>query len=111
MAEISMKDLSLQINSLFLSFSHNFNYPHLYVKNLNMPTLITQDEFEAELLLNPSHLTMAMAIPAFVTLPVAQIPKKKFKQLTMKNGVATPSPKTKIIQVRGHNRGSLVCIS
>jgi hypothetical protein len=34
-----------------------------------MPTLITQDEFEAELLLNP-NLTM-MAIPAFATLPVA----------------------------------------
>jgi hypothetical protein len=36
--------------------------------------LITQDEFEAELLLNP-NLTMA-AISAFATLPVAQIQKK-----------------------------------
>jgi hypothetical protein len=38
-----------------------------------MPTLITQDEFEPEVLLNPN---MTMAIPAFATLPVAQIPKK-----------------------------------
>jgi hypothetical protein len=59
-----------------------------------MPTLITQDKFEAELLLNPN---LTMAIPAFSTLPVAQIPKKKFTQLTMKNGVAPPSPKTKTI--------------
>jgi hypothetical protein len=69
-----------------------------------MPTLITQDEFEAALLLN---CNLTMAIPAFATLPVAQIPKKKFKQkLTMKDGVAPPSPKTKTIQVQGHNRGS-----
>jgi hypothetical protein len=47
-----------------------------------MPTLMTQDEFEEELLLN-SNLTMA--IPVFVTLPVVQIPKKKFKQLTMRS--------------------------
>jgi hypothetical protein len=93
----------LQYNSLFLSSSHNFNYPHFYIKYLNMPTLITQDEFEEGLLLN-SNLTMA--IPAFVTLPVAQIPKKKFKQLTMRNGVAPPSPKSKSVQVQGHNRGS-----
>jgi hypothetical protein len=33
-----------------------------------MPTLITQDEFEAELFLN--HI-LTMAIPAFETLPVA----------------------------------------
>jgi hypothetical protein len=45
-----------------------------------MPTLITQDAFEAELLLN-LNLTMAIP-PAFATLPVAQIPKKKLKQLT-----------------------------
>jgi hypothetical protein len=65
--------------------------------------LITQDEFEPELLLNPN---LTMAIPAFATLPVAQIPKKKFKQLTMRNRVAPPSPETKTIQVQGHNRGS-----
>jgi hypothetical protein len=47
-----------------------------------MPTLITQDEFEAEFLLNPN---LTIAIPAFATLPVAKTPKKKFKQLTMKN--------------------------
>jgi hypothetical protein len=69
-----------------------------------MPTLITQDEFEPELLLNPN---LTMAIPAFATLPVAQIPKKKFKQLTiMWNRVAPPSPETKTIQVQCHNRGS-----
>jgi hypothetical protein len=62
--------------------------------------LITQDEFEIELLLNPN---LTMATPAFATLPVAQIPKKKFKQLTMKNGVAPSSPKTKtILQFQGH---------
>jgi hypothetical protein len=44
-----------------------------------MPTLITQDEFEQELLLNPN---LTMTIPAFATLPVAQIPKMKFTQLT-----------------------------
>jgi hypothetical protein len=41
-----------------------------------MPTLITQDEFDPELLLNPN---LTMAIPAFETLQVAvQIPKKKW---------------------------------
>jgi hypothetical protein len=41
-----------------------------------MPTLITQDEFEPVfLLLNPN---LAMGIPAFATLPVVQIPKKKY---------------------------------
>jgi hypothetical protein len=69
-----------------------------------MPTLITQDEFETELLLNPN---LTMAIPAYATVLVAQIPKKKFKQLTMRNEeVAPPSPKTKTIQVQGHNCGS-----
>jgi hypothetical protein len=54
-----------------------------------MPTLITQDEFEPEFLLNPN---LAMAIPAFAALPVAQIRKKKFfKQLTTRNGVAPES--------------------
>jgi hypothetical protein len=53
-----------------------------------MPTLTTQDGFEAKLLLNP---ILTMAIPAFATLPVTQILKKKFKQLTLKNGVAPPS--------------------
>jgi hypothetical protein len=33
-----------------------------------MPTLITQVEFEPELLVNPN---LTMAIPAFATLPVA----------------------------------------
>ena len=68
-----------------------------------MPTLITHNEFEPRLLLNPN---LTMAIPAFATLPVAQIPKKKFKQLNMKDGVAPPSPETKTIKVQGHNRGS-----
>jgi hypothetical protein len=44
-----------------------------------MPILITQDTFEPELLLNPN---LTLAIPAFATLPDAQIPKKKFKQFT-----------------------------
>jgi hypothetical protein len=84
--------------------AHNFKYPYLfYIKNLHMPTLITQDEFEVDILLNPN---LTMAIPAFTTLPVAQIPKKKFKQLTMKNRVAPPSPKAKTIQVQSHNLGS-----
>jgi hypothetical protein len=38
-----------------------------------MPTLITQDEFESELLLNPN---LTMTTPVFTTLPVAQIPKQ-----------------------------------
>jgi hypothetical protein len=38
-----------------------------------MPTLITQDEFEPKLLLNPN---LTMSIPAFATLPVAQFPKR-----------------------------------
>jgi hypothetical protein len=65
--------------------------------------LDNQDGFEAELLLNPN---LTMAIPAFATLPVGSDSKKKFKQLTLKNGVAPPSPKTKTIQVQAHNRGS-----
>jgi hypothetical protein len=62
------------------------------IKNLNMPTLITQDDLRQSFLLNPN---MTMAIPAFATLPVAQIPKKKFKQLTTRNEVTPPSLKLK----------------
>jgi hypothetical protein len=69
-----------------------------------MPTLITQDEFETEVLLNPN---LTMAIPAFATLPVAQIPKKRWIQQDLWNReVALPSPETKTIQVQGHNCGT-----
>jgi hypothetical protein len=69
-----------------------------------MPTLITQDEIEPELVLNPN---LTMAIPAVATLPVAQIPKKGMIQQGLWNmEVALPSPKTKTIQVQGHNRGT-----
>jgi hypothetical protein len=62
--------------------------------------LITQDEFEHRLLVNPN---LTMAIPAFATLPVDKFPKKKWIQKTMRNRVAPPSPETKTIQVQGHN--------
>jgi hypothetical protein len=69
-----------------------------------MATLITQDEFETELLLNPN---MTMTIPAFATLPVAQIPKQKWIQQALWNREGfLPSPETKAIQVQGHTRGS-----
>jgi hypothetical protein len=70
-----------------------------------MPTLITQDEFETELVLNPN---LTMAIPAFATLPVAQIPKKKWTQQGLWNReiALLPSLETKTIQVQGYNRGT-----
>jgi hypothetical protein len=45
-----------------------------------MPTLITQDEFEHRLLFNPN---LTMAVPAFATLAVAQLPELKWIQNTM----------------------------
>jgi hypothetical protein len=69
-----------------------------------MPTLITQDEFEPNLLPNPN---LTMDIIVFVaTLPVAQFPKMKFQQLTLFGRMAPPSPETKSVQVQGHNHGS-----
>jgi hypothetical protein len=65
--------------------------------------LITQDEFEANLLLNPN---LTMTIPALATLLVAQFSKKKLLQSTLFGKVARPSPETKNIQVQGHNRSS-----
>jgi hypothetical protein len=53
-----------------------------------MPILITQDECEPKLLLNPN---LIMAIPAFATLPVAQFPKKKFQQFNLDGKMAPPS--------------------
>jgi hypothetical protein len=49
-----------------------------------------------------------MATPAFVTLPVAQFPKKKFQEFTMdgKMALSSPTPKSKSVQVQGHNCGS-----
>jgi hypothetical protein len=47
-------------------------YPHFCIKNLNMPTLITQDEIEPKLILNPKQ---AIAIPAFASLPVPTFQK------------------------------------
>jgi hypothetical protein len=61
-----------------------------------MPTLITQDEFETELLHN-LNLILTMAIP------VAQIPKKKFKQLTMRNEVAPTCPPLKLEPLKFEN--------
>jgi hypothetical protein len=69
-----------------------------------MPTLITQDEFEPELLLNPN---LTMTIPAFATLPVAQITSNKLIQSGLWGQVAVlPAPETKSIQVQGYNPGS-----
>jgi hypothetical protein len=43
-----------------------------------MPTLITQDDFEPNLLASPN---LTIAIPALATLLVAQFPKKKMLKL------------------------------
>jgi hypothetical protein len=68
-----------------------------------MPTLITQDEFEPNVLPNPN---LIMEIPALATLPVAQFLKKKLLERSTFGKVAPPSPKTKNNQVWGHNHGS-----
>jgi hypothetical protein len=49
-----------------------------------MPTLITQDEFEPELLLN---LNLTMAIPAF-----AQIPKKEVQTIDLEEWSGSTFP-------------------
>jgi hypothetical protein len=54
-----LRKLIYHLNSLILSSSHNFISPHFCIKSHNMPTLITQDEFEENLLPNP-RLTMAL---------------------------------------------------
>jgi hypothetical protein len=75
------------------------------IEKFNMATIITQDEFEPELLHNPN---LTMAIPKFAAIPVAKIPTKVFKQMIIRNDlkVAPPVTKQKSIKVQGHNRGS-----
>jgi hypothetical protein len=66
-----------------------------------MPTLITQDEFEHNIHPNP---ILTMAIPSLTILPVAQLPKKKWVQKGLWDRKVAATPKTKTIQVQGHNR-------
>jgi hypothetical protein len=72
-----------------------------------MPTniaVITQDEFEPQLLPNAN---LTMAIPFLDPLFVPKLPQKKFHQIKLwaKQDDA-PAPEPHFIQVLSHNRGS-----
>jgi hypothetical protein len=91
------------LNSLFQSSSHNFISPHFYIKSLNMPTLITQDEFEETILPNP-RLTMALPYLAPMVIPL-QVPKNKVIQIGLWGRAVVPAPGPPPIQVGEHTRG------
>jgi hypothetical protein len=80
-----------ELYSLFVASSHNFIYPHFYIKNIKMPTLITQEEGPPDIL-PTSNLTMAI-------LP--NVAKKKFVQRSFYFGrmtqpmMAAPPQETK----------------
>jgi hypothetical protein len=65
--------------------------------------VITQEDLEPTVLPNPN---LTMALPSLATVLDPQIPKKKLLQMTMLGRVATPTPETRCIQVKGHNRSS-----
>jgi hypothetical protein len=69
-----------------------------------MPTLITQDEFEENILPNP-RLTMAIPYLAPLVIPL-QVPKKKLNQIGLWGRAVVPAPEQDVvIQVGAHNRG------
>jgi hypothetical protein len=68
-----------------------------------MSTLITQDEFEENLLPNP-RVTMALPYLAPLVIPL-QIPRKKLNQIGLWGRDVVPDPKPDFIQVGAHNRG------
>ncbi len=93
------------MNSLFLAISHNFKSLHFCIKNLNMPTLITQDEFEESLLPNP-RLTMTLTpYLAPLVIPLQVPSKKKLNQIGLWGKNVVPAPNPDFIQVGAHNRG------
>jgi hypothetical protein len=68
-----------------------------------MPTLITQYEFEGNLVPNP-RLTMALPDLAPMVIPL-QVPKKKVNQIGLWGRAVVPAPGPPPIQVGEHNRG------
>ena len=68
-----------------------------------MPTLITQDEFEENILPNP-RLTMALPHLAPMVIPL-QVPKKSLNQIGLWGRAVVPAPGPPPIQVGEHNRG------
>jgi hypothetical protein len=66
-------------------------------------TLITQDEFEKNLLPNPRRLTMDLPYLAPMVIAV-QAPKKKLNQIGLwGRDVVVPTPGQDFIQVGAHN--------
>jgi hypothetical protein len=68
-----------------------------------MPTLITQDEFEENILPNP-RLTMALPYLAPLVIPF-QVPKKGLNQIGLWGRAVVPAPGPPPIQVGEHYRG------
>ena len=64
---------------------------------------ITQDEFDPNLLPNPS---LTMAIPYVASLSVPQLPKNKLIQSALWGQVVVPNTKHASIPVQTHYRGS-----
>jgi hypothetical protein len=69
-----------------------------------MPTLITQDEFEENLLPIPRPtMVLPLLVPLAVPFP---IPKKKLNQIGLWGRDVVSAPKPGVIQIGAHTRGN-----
>ena len=94
--------------SLFLATSHNFLSLQSYIKFLsktsNNIAVITQEEFETEILPNPN---LTMAIPYLGKFSVAKLPEKKMYQGTLWGmPPLPPASKPTTYKVDEYKRGS-----